>query len=136
MGSIGGSCKVSARPRMGAPSRPGSSPPATKEATTPWRWSAGSGVCRMLDSSRSFEDSYRAALIDYLTSGDESGRAEAYELGRRAVAEAISLLELAALHRQGEAEWLTQPLENLKVDYAESTQFFLEALSTFDMAQR
>ena len=90
----------------------------------------------MTEPAELFEEAYRSALIDYLALGDESGRVAAYELGRQAVSEGIGLLELAAMHRQVEAEWLTRPSENLKADHAESTQFFIEALSTFDMAQR
>jgi Stage II sporulation protein E (SpoIIE)/Phosphoserine phosphatase RsbU, N-terminal domain len=90
----------------------------------------------MTEASGRFQHAYRSALADYLASGDESGRAQAYELGRQAVAEGVSLLELAALHRAAEADWLARSPERFKSDQTAGTQFFLEALSTFDMAQR
>jgi Stage II sporulation protein E (SpoIIE)/Phosphoserine phosphatase RsbU, N-terminal domain len=88
------------------------------------------------EASGRFQHAYRSALANYLASGDESGRAQAYELGRQAVADGVSLLELAALHRAAEADWLARSPEHFKSDQSAGTQFFLEALSTFDMAQR
>jgi len=48
----------------------------------------------------SFEDEYRASLREYAGGGGELALGRAYELGRRALAEQKSLLEMASLHHQ------------------------------------
>jgi serine phosphatase RsbU (regulator of sigma subunit) len=77
---------------------------------------------------------YRAALSHYLDTRDESGRSRAYELGHSAVEAQIGLLELAAIHSAAVDELLADPPERDAV--AASMEFFVESLSTFDMAQR
>ena len=42
---------------------------------------------------------YRDALVAYVKSPDETGRAHAYELGNRAVREGVGLLDLVAAVR-------------------------------------
>jgi serine phosphatase RsbU (regulator of sigma subunit) len=79
-------------------------------------------------------DGYRAALRHYLDARDESGRSRAYELGHSAVEAEIGLLELAAIHSEAVADLLADRLVGETV--AACMEFFLESLSTFDMAQR
>lgn len=77
---------------------------------------------------------YQQALSSYVKDPSEPGRSEAYELGRTAVTASLSLLDFAALHHQAVETALSQDLDEEGRRVA--TEFFLEALSTFDMAQR
>lgn len=79
-------------------------------------------------------DKYRAALRHYLDTRDESGRSRAYELGHAAVEAEIGLLELAAIQSEAVADLLAGRPEGETV--AACMEFFVESLSTFDMAQR
>lgn len=79
-------------------------------------------------------DGYRAALRHYLDARDESGRSRAYELGHSAVEAEIGLLELATIHSEAVTDLLADRYEGETV--AACMEFFVESLSTFDMAQR
>jgi hypothetical protein len=80
---------------------------------------------------------YRAAFLRYLPRRDEAALHSAYELGRAAVAEGISLLELARIHHEVLLEVLrdTRPEAVTEIGTAAS-EFLLEALAVHDMAQR
>jgi hypothetical protein len=80
---------------------------------------------------------YRAAFLRYLPRREEAPLHEGYELGRRAVAEGISLLELARVHHEVFLEVLrdTRSDDLTKVATAAS-EFLLEVLATYHMAQR
>ncbi len=80
---------------------------------------------------------YRAAFLRYLPRREEAALHTGYELGRRAVAEGISILELARLHHDIYLEVLldSRSDELIRVATAAS-EFFLEVLATYDMAQR
>lgn len=85
-----------------------------------------------------FEDEYRSCLREYATRGGESALGRAYELGRRALNEQRSLLEMASLHHDAvlalvcsaESE---KPREEL---LRSSGEFFAECLSPYEMAHR
>lgn len=77
---------------------------------------------------------YQAALYAYVKDPGEAGRSEAYEIGRSAFQASLSLLDFAALHHKAVETALPQQLE--PGCRSSATEFFLEALSTFDMAQR
>src|SRR5437660_12773846 len=47
-----------------------------------------------------FEDEYRSSLREYAAGGGELALGRAYELGRRALNEQKSLIEMASLHHQ------------------------------------
>src|SRR6266849_1113593 len=47
-----------------------------------------------------FEDEYRSSLREYAAGGGEPALGRAYELGRRALTERKSLVEMASLHHQ------------------------------------
>jgi len=80
---------------------------------------------------------YRVAFLRYLPRREEAALHAGYELGRSAVTDGHSILELARIHhevlldvlRDSRAEDLTR-LANA------ASEFFLEVLSTFDMTQR
>ena len=80
---------------------------------------------------------YRVAFLQYLPRREEAALARGYELGRTAVTEGRSILELARIHHEILLEALreTSPDEVGQVATAAS-EFFLEVLATFDMAQR
>jgi Phosphoserine phosphatase RsbU, N-terminal domain len=80
---------------------------------------------------------YRVAFLLYLPRREEAALTRGYELGRNAVAEGLSILELARVHHEVFLEVLreTPPAELPQVATAAS-EFFLEVLATFEMAQR
>jgi hypothetical protein len=80
---------------------------------------------------------YRVAFLRYLPRREEAALARGYELGRTAVTEGRSILELARIHHEILLEALreTPPGEVGQVATAAS-EFFLEVLAPFDMAQR
>jgi serine phosphatase RsbU (regulator of sigma subunit) len=79
-------------------------------------------------------DGYRSALRRYIDARDESGRSQAYELGHSAVEAEIGLLDLATIHGEAVGELLAGRPDGETV--AACMEFFVESLSTFDMAQR
>ena len=80
---------------------------------------------------------YRVAFLQYLPRREEAALARGYELGRTAVTEGRSILELARIHHEILLEALreTAPDDVGQVATAAS-EFFLQVLATFDMAQR
>lgn len=80
---------------------------------------------------------YRVAFLRYLPRREETALTVGYELGRSAVESAVSVLELARIHHQVLLEVLadSRPEEVTEVAAAAS-EFFLEVLATYDMAQR
>ena len=79
-------------------------------------------------------DEYRAALRHYLDHRDESGRSRAYELGHSAVEAEIGILELATIHSEAVGDLVADTPDGETVTAC--MEFFVESLSTFDMAQR
>ncbi len=88
----------------------------------------------MPDDREALRADYRAALVRYLAERDETGRNRAYELGHAAVEAEIGLLELADVHRSVVDEVLAE--DPTREAVAAAMDFFIESLSTFDMAQR
>jgi len=85
-----------------------------------------------------FEEEYRAALYKYAAHGGEAALGRAYELGRRAIAEKKSLMEIASLHHQALHGMLSdagEPARGKEV-LAAAADFLAEILSPFEMAQR
>ena len=79
---------------------------------------------------------YRAAFLRYLPRRDEAALHTAYELGRRAVAEGVNLLELVRIHHEVLlARCRTRPEDLTEVATAAS-EFLVEALAVHEMAQR
>jgi hypothetical protein len=80
---------------------------------------------------------YRVAFLQYLPRREEAALARGYELGRSAVAEGISILELARVHHEIFLEVLRQtPSEELPEIATAASEFLVEVLATFEMAQR
>jgi two-component system, NarL family, sensor histidine kinase UhpB len=86
----------------------------------------------------SFEDEYRSCLQEYSASRSEAALGRAYELGRRALTEQKSLVEMASLHHQA-VLGLLRDVENEKQRselVRASGEFLAECLSPYEMAHR
>jgi signal transduction histidine kinase len=89
-------------------------------------------------SHKAFEDQYVTLLREYLSLGGESTLGQGYGLGRQAIAQQKSLVELVALHHLalqkliGEAKDQNHH-ENL---IGASASFLVECLSPYEMAHR
>jgi signal transduction histidine kinase len=85
-----------------------------------------------------FEDEYRSCLHEYLTRGDEPALGRAYELGRRALAEQRSLVEIASLHHQAVMVLFCGPQSEKRREelLRLSGEFLAECLSPYEMAHR
>lgn len=85
-----------------------------------------------------FEKEYRSGLNRYAADGGEAGLGSAYELGRRALEQQLSMVELASLHHRAAidlmrtAENETQKENLLRV----SAEFLAECVSPYEMAHR
>jgi hypothetical protein len=85
-----------------------------------------------------FRESYERAFRAYLTERDEGALSAAYELGRGAVGQELSVLDLAAVQH----EVLLSALEDAastggpRAVARAASDFFLESLSAFEMVQR
>ena len=80
---------------------------------------------------------YRAAFLRYLPRREEAALASAYEIGRSAVMDGVSLLALTQIHHQVLLEVLTDTsAEDLERTATAASEFLLEALATYDMTQR
>lgn len=76
-----------------------------------------------------FNDDYAAALADYLRTGDEASLAVGHELGRRALGERRSVLEIIESH-------FTLTDRDPTVDSAAALQFLLQTLAAVDVVTR
>src|SRR6266849_6556887 len=85
-----------------------------------------------------FENEYRSSLREYAAGGGEPALGRAYELGRRALTEQKSLVEMASLHHQAvlalvrDAGSEKRHGELLRA----SAEFLAESLSPYEMAHR
>ena len=80
---------------------------------------------------------YRAAFLRYLPRRDEAALHCGYELGRRAVAEGVSLLELVRIHHEVLLDVLQDSRsEELAEVATAASEFLVEALAVHEMAQR
>src|SRR5207245_153480 len=80
-------------------------------------------------------EDYRRALRQHLDGGGEAALTRAYELGRKAMTSGKGLLEMAGLHWEALAR--SVPLATATRTAVEASQeFFLEALSPYEIAYR
>jgi signal transduction histidine kinase len=97
-----------------------------------------SAIRRKAKPQESFEDLYRACLQEYAASKGEAPLGRAYELGRRALTEQKSLVEMSSLHHQAVLA-LVRDVENEKQRtelVQASGEFLAECLSPYEMAHR
>jgi len=84
------------------------------------------------------DEQYRNALEDYLSAPDEGALLIGYDLGRRWLGEGRGLLEMVSIHSRAVATIMDAPLtedQRRRLVRAQS-EFFVEALSPFEMANR
>jgi hypothetical protein len=80
---------------------------------------------------------YRAAFLHYLPRREEAALHRGYELGRAAVADGLSLLDLARVHHDVLVEELRQtPTGEVAELATAASEFLVEVLATSDMTQR
>ena len=83
------------------------------------------------------ERDYKTGLLRYLVRTDEAALHTAYVIGRSAVTEGLSILDLSRIHHEVLNEILQDTAsEDLGRIVASASQFFREALATYDMTQR
>jgi signal transduction histidine kinase len=95
-------------------------------------------IPRKTEPHAGFDEEYRSCLREYAAGGGEPALGKAYELGRRALTEQKSLVEMASLHHQavfalvsgGESEKRREEL------LRSSGEFLAECLSPYEMAHR
>ena len=80
---------------------------------------------------------YRRALADYLARGGEDALLSAYEIGRQAMTQGVSLLEMVSLHH----DVLQQALARLAPEqraaaFRGAEAFLVETLSPYEMSQQ
>src|SRR6267143_1497259 len=85
-----------------------------------------------------FEDEYRSSLREYSAGGGEAALGRAYELGRRALAEQKSLVEMASLHHQAVLAMVREAKSEKHWEelLRSSSEFLAECLSPYEMAHR
>ena len=85
-----------------------------------------------------FEQEYHSALQAYATEGGELALGRAYELGRRALAEQLSVVELASLHHQAVIDLMRAAENGQRQEelLRASAEFLGECVSPYEMAHR
>ena len=85
-----------------------------------------------MSDTTDFHVQYAAALKRYLTNGDEDALAVGHELGRRALEEQISTLEIIEHHFR----FVQELAESSAVDRPAALEFLLQTLAPLDVATR
>jgi hypothetical protein len=90
------------------------------------------------DAYERFRRDYAPAFLQYLTERGEPGRRAAYELGRRAITEQLSILDLARIHHTVLLEVLKTHRSSAELEQIAqaASEFLVEALAVFEMTQR
>src|SRR2546427_1441915 len=91
----------------------------------------------MSDRTDGFAHEYFTALEGYLRAGHESALSRAYELGRRAMADGLGVLDMAVLHRGAVDVLVVSAPARDQPQFARAVaDFFNELLSPFEMSFR
>jgi len=87
---------------------------------------------------KTFADQYRSALFDYAERGGEAALRHGYELGRRAIEEGKSLIEIASLHHEALLELAGEAVtaDQRAAFLASGAVFLAESISPYEMAHR
>jgi len=90
------------------------------------------------DAYERFRRDYAPVFLQYLSERGERGRRAAYELGRRAIVEQLSVLDLARIHHGILLDVLKthQSSQELEHIAQAASDFLVEALAVFEMTQR
>jgi signal transduction histidine kinase len=84
-----------------------------------------------------FEEEYRCAFGEYAQRGGEASLGRAYELGRHAISEKKSLMEIASMHHQVLQRTLGSERGAARHQLlAAAAEFLAETLSPYEMAHR
>ena len=90
-----------------------------------------------MNELESLKRDYRAAFLRYLPRHDEAALHLGYLIGRSAVAQGISILDLALVHHEAFLEVLRDtPGEDLNRVVTAASEFFIEVLATAEMTRR
>ena len=81
-------------------------------------------------------DAYGLALEAYLACPEESALSGAYELGRKALLDGLSPLDLVSLHESALEQTLSFSHGSDRPAFTRATTFLLESLSPFEMTYR
>ena len=80
---------------------------------------------------------YRAAFLRYLPNRDEAALDAGYQIGRSAVEDGLTILDLAQVHHDVLREVLrTSSREELDGVAASAGDFLVEVLATYEMTRR
>ena len=90
------------------------------------------------DAVARFQSDYAPAFLQYLAEGTEPGRQRAYELGRRAIGERLSILDVARIHHAVLLEVLKTHRTSHELEHIAqaASEFLIETLAVFEMAHR
>ena len=90
------------------------------------------------DAQERFRRDYAPAFLQYLSAGGEPGRRAAYELGRRAIGDRLSILDLARIHHSVVLDVLKTHTTAPELEHITqaASEFLVEALAVFEMTQR
>ena len=96
------------------------------------------GAPRKNPMQAGFEEEYASLLREYTSGGGESALGQVYELGRRAINEQKSLVEIASLHHQALQKILDEEAnQSRRMDlFRAGADFLAECLSPYEMAHR
>ena len=85
-----------------------------------------------------FEEQYVSLLLEYVSGGGESTLGKVYELGRQAIIQQKSLVEIASLHHQALQRLIAEAKDDKRREelVRESAAFLAECLSSYEMAHR
>lgn len=85
-----------------------------------------------------FEEAYVSLLRKYVSGGGETTLGKVYELGRQAIIQQKSLVEIASLHHQALQKLIAQKKDDKRREelIRESAAFLAEFLSSYEMAHR
>jgi hypothetical protein len=87
--------------------------------------------------TQELQRNYRVAFLRYLPRREEAPLRAAYEIGRLAVIQGITILDLAELHHKVFLEVIqSTPEAELAGVTTGASEFFLEVLATYDMTHR
>ena len=92
----------------------------------------------MIDTLDQLAEQYATALGDYLAGAGETALHFAYELGRKAIAEGVGVLEMVSIHNKALTKVFSGPAsrETAVKMASRASAFFAESLAPFEMALR
>jgi hypothetical protein len=90
------------------------------------------------DAHERFRRDYAPAFLQYLSDRGEPGLKAAYELGRRAIGEHLSVLDLARIHHSVLLDVLRTHRTSHELEHIAkaASEFLVETLAVFEMTQR